>query len=249
MATVVFLGGLAAWIALQVDWEVPDPTALTGPTEILARDGTVLARFTAEVDRRPVPLGEDVARTVTQALEDAVARGTGSRAAIGRPQAGKTGTTQDVKDAWFVGYTPQLSMAVWVGDPGRDGQVEPLRGIAGYDEVYGGTIPAQVWADVATVLLAEEEPAAFPEPDELPGDGPEVDPHRSDPDPEPEQEPEQEAVEDDGTTAEEAEPLDDAEADEGGEDPEPEPEPAAEDPPNEPEPEDEDAGCLLILTC
>ncbi len=53
-AIVVFF----AWLALQVEWRVPDPGALSGPTEVFARDGTVLARFTSEVDRRVVPLDE-----------------------------------------------------------------------------------------------------------------------------------------------------------------------------------------------
>jgi membrane peptidoglycan carboxypeptidase len=117
MATVVFLGGLAAWIALQVDWEVPDPTALTGPTEILARDGTVLARFTAEVDRRPVPLGEvaEVAREAVIVAEDArfrehegvdpagLVRAVVSNVRTGAiSQGGSTLTQQYVKNA-FVG--------------------------------------------------------------------------------------------------------------------------------------------------
>ncbi|MGH3443492.1 MAG: transglycosylase domain-containing protein [Nitriliruptorales bacterium] len=106
----------------------------------------------------------DMARTVTQALEDVVARGTGRRAGLGRPQAGKTGTTQENRDAWFVGYTPQLSLALWLGDPDENRE---LAGIAGFDRVFGGSIPALMWRDAAEALLEDLPPVAFPEPGEL----------------------------------------------------------------------------------
>jgi len=58
----------------------------------------------------------DVARTMTAMLEEVIRFGTGIAAKpLGRPAAGKTGTTQDYTDAWFVGYTPQLTAGVWVG--------------------------------------------------------------------------------------------------------------------------------------
>jgi penicillin-binding protein 1A len=56
--------------------------------------------------------------------------------------AGKTGTTQSYGDAWFVGYTPRMSTAVWVGFP--DGQSHALRGVHGIN-VTGGTLPADIW--------------------------------------------------------------------------------------------------------
>jgi penicillin-binding protein 1A len=58
----------------------------------------------------------DVARTMTAMLQDVVERGTGTPArALGRPAAGKTGTTNDFTDAWFLGFTPELTAGVWVG--------------------------------------------------------------------------------------------------------------------------------------
>lgn len=84
-----------------------------------------------------------VADTTTDILRGVIAGGTGKRAAIGRPAAGKTGTAQANRAAWFVGYTPQLSTAVWMG---YSDTPKPLRGIGGYGEVYGGTIPAATWA-------------------------------------------------------------------------------------------------------
>ncbi|MCA1845521.1 MAG: hypothetical protein LC792_20470, partial [Actinobacteria bacterium] len=71
--------------------------------------------------------------------------GTGTAAAIGRPDgtAGKTGTSEDFGDAWFVGYTPALATSVWMGY--SDSRSRPLRNIKGVNPVYGGTIPARTW--------------------------------------------------------------------------------------------------------
>jgi penicillin-binding protein 1A len=78
---------------------------------------------------------------ITRTLQEVVRSGTGTAAAIGRPVAGKTGTTNDYADAWFVGYTPQLVTAVWVGYP--QGRV-PMTSVHGI-RVYGGTFPARIW--------------------------------------------------------------------------------------------------------
>jgi len=88
---------------------------------------------------RVIPDG--VAWKVTQILEDNVRYGTGTRAAFGRPAAGKTGTTDKHADAWFVGYTPDLSTAVWMGYPAGEIPMENVHGIA----VSGGSFPAQIW--------------------------------------------------------------------------------------------------------
>jgi penicillin-binding protein 1A len=78
---------------------------------------------------------------ITRTMQEVVRSGTGTAAAIGRPVAGKTGTTNDYADAWFVGYTPQLVTAVWVGYP--QGRV-PMTSVHGI-RVYGGTFPARIW--------------------------------------------------------------------------------------------------------
>ena len=83
-------------------------------------------------------------------LQDVVRRGTGTAAAIGRPVAGKTGTTQNYTNGWFVGYTPQLATSVWVGDPDSD---RPLRRVHGRP-LTGGSFPAEVFADVMRGALA-----------------------------------------------------------------------------------------------
>jgi penicillin-binding protein 1A len=125
---------------------------------IEAADGSVL--YQHEPDRHRV-LDEQVAWLVTDTLQDAVRRGTGVQATLDRPQAGKTGTSQDHADAWFVGYTPDLVGAVWVGFP--EGRV-PLRPPNVAEPIEGGRWPADLWREIATVALADLPPSDFPEP-------------------------------------------------------------------------------------
>jgi penicillin-binding protein 1A len=77
--------------------------------------------------------------------------GTGYRAAIGRPLAGKTGTTSSFADAWFTGFTPQLATSVWVGD--ARAQV-PMRTLFDGGPVYGGTFPALIFRQYMAAALA-----------------------------------------------------------------------------------------------
>jgi penicillin-binding protein 1A len=93
-----------------------------------------------------------VADTVTNVLEGVIANGTGTAANIGRPAAGKTGTTSNYTNAWFVGYTPTLSTAVWMGY--GNNETTPLRNINGVNTVYGGTIPAETWQSFMTQALS-----------------------------------------------------------------------------------------------
>jgi membrane peptidoglycan carboxypeptidase len=80
---------------------------------------------------------------LTKVLEQVIQRGTGTAARIGRPAAGKTGTTNNHSDAWFVGYTPDLVAAVWVGYP--QGLI-PMTDVHGI-RVAGGTFPATIWRE------------------------------------------------------------------------------------------------------
>jgi penicillin-binding protein 1A len=110
------------------------------------------------LDSRQV-LREQEADQVTAALRGVIAEGTGTRAEIRLDAAGKTGTTEDARDAWFVGYTCNLTTAVWMGFAGREGQVvEPMKGILGLKEVTGGSLPASMWStymDAATEGVEE----------------------------------------------------------------------------------------------
>ena len=92
--------------------------------------------------KRTQAISAGVAYAVTQILEQNVLQGTGKRAQIDRPAAGKTGTTQDNSDALFCGYTPHLSTTVWVGHP--EGLV-PMNNVHGEGAVTGGGFPAIIW--------------------------------------------------------------------------------------------------------
>jgi penicillin-binding protein 1A len=87
---------------------------------------------------------------LNRALERVVGEGTGTAANIGRPVAGKTGTTSQYTDGWFVGYVPQLATAVWVGHPNGSVPMKRVHGIA----VTGGSFPAQIFAEEMRTVLA-----------------------------------------------------------------------------------------------
>lgn len=107
----------------------------------------------------------DVANTVSFALERVVTDGTGTTAlALGRPAAGKTGTTDDNKSAWFVGYTPQLATAVLMAKEDAAGIPVTLSGTGGLSTVTGGSFPAAIWTAFMTAALEGEPVEAFPEP-------------------------------------------------------------------------------------
>ncbi len=99
---------------------------------------------------------------LTSILQRVVTQGTGKRAALAdRPAAGKTGTTDNYGDAWFVGYTPQLAVAVWVGYPDR---LKPMLTEFGGKPVAGGTLPALIWKAFMTAAAKEMKstPEQFP---------------------------------------------------------------------------------------
>jgi len=119
------------------------------------RDGNVLLQHQVSAER---VLSPDVARLVTDVLVDNVDEGTGTRAQMdsGQDAAGKTGTTNDAKDVWFVGYTPQLSTAVWMG-----AAVEPVP--LGFGAATGGRYPASTWGSYMNSLYDGQEPVDFAE--------------------------------------------------------------------------------------
>ena len=104
--------------------------------------GTVL--YEAKKARTSKVLNINTAATMTAIMKTVITNGTGRAANIGKPAAGKTGTTDDCKDAYFIGFTPDVVTGVWVGndDNSRMG------------ELTGGTVPAKIWRDV--MLVATE---------------------------------------------------------------------------------------------
>ncbi len=115
--------------------------------KIKTRDGRVLTGDQLPRKLRPRSerrFSDGVTSEATKILEDNIKEGTGTHAATGCPAAGKTGTTSDFTDGWFVGFTPRLSTAVWVGYP--DSSVHMLSEYHG-SAVSGPTFPAEIWGD------------------------------------------------------------------------------------------------------
>ncbi len=116
-----------------------DPYAIE---RIESSRGTVL--YEARKAKTSKVLNINTAATMTAIMKTVIQSGTGRAANIGKPAAGKTGTTDDCKDAYFIGFTPDVVTGVWVGndDNSRMG------------ELTGGTVPAKIWRDV--MLVATE---------------------------------------------------------------------------------------------
>ena len=162
-------------LAITLGSELVTPMQMASAYGTLAADGVRRPPYVVErlVDAHGKELfaaehkGEQAvsqqnARLVTKVLTQGVQRGTGTAAAVPPWRvAGKTGTTDDYGNAWFVGYTPTLSTAVWMGSP--EGDV-PMRSVGGIT-VFGGTYPARIFRAYMSAALAGSEPVFFPEPD------------------------------------------------------------------------------------
>ena len=110
---------------------------------------------------------KEVMADLTYALKSVVNGGTGSAAlALGRPAAGKTGTSQSNASAWFSAYTPQLAASVSLF---RDSASESLNGIGGLNSVTGGTFPARIWTAFMKGALKDEPVMDFPAPSNIGG--------------------------------------------------------------------------------
>ena len=120
-------------------------------TKIVDRTGKVL--YESKVSPEQVVNPKSVYLLVDM-MREVMTRGTGTGAAIGRPAPGKTGTTSDYKDAWFVGFTPDLSTCVWIGDDNG----EPL------NRMTGGNEPAYIWRDFMAAALANVPASDFVKP-------------------------------------------------------------------------------------
>ncbi|MCL2438589.1 MAG: PBP1A family penicillin-binding protein [Coriobacteriia bacterium] len=127
-----------------------DPVSIT---EVIDRNGETIFEWE---DTTSEALTPEVSWASTQVLMGTITGGTGSRARVsGWQVAGKTGTSQQNRDVWFMGYTPVLSTAVWVGH--KEEKTIFLNGSRG----FGGTISAPIWRDFMQVALQEYEPRRF----------------------------------------------------------------------------------------
>jgi 1A family penicillin-binding protein len=148
-------------ISLPLGVEDVTPLDMANAYATLANDGIkVNPSFVDRVEsadghvlftNQPQPsraVSSQTARLVSSVLEDNVRSGTGTRARLpGQPAAGKTGTASNFYDAWFVGYTPYLATAVWMGNPEGSVAMHNLGGVA---SVTGGTFPARIWNQLNT---------------------------------------------------------------------------------------------------
>jgi penicillin-binding protein 1A len=158
----VALGGLsqgvsplemaAAYAAFAAKGVYAEPYAIA---TIKDRDGRVVYSHHAVTDQA---FDERAVGNLNRPLQDVVRRGTGGAAALGRPVAGKTGTTQNYSNGWFIGYTPELATAVWVGYADAD---RPMRSVHGR-RVTGGSFPAQLFADTMRAALAGVKATPIP---------------------------------------------------------------------------------------
>ncbi|WP_309097949.1 transglycosylase domain-containing protein [Streptomyces sp.] len=100
-------------------------------------------------------MSEETADTINELLKGVVEDGTGSKAGLGsRPSAGKTGTTDERYAAWFVGYTPNMAGAVWVGDPAHKRKMVNITiGGRTHGKVFGGEVPGPIWRDMMSGAL------------------------------------------------------------------------------------------------
>ncbi len=153
-ASPLEMAGAFAALAAGGTFARPWPIA-----EVRDAEGRILYRADFRGSR---VLSQAEAYLVTSILGEVVARGTGTRANIHRPQAGKTGTADNNWDAWFVGYTPELSAAVWVGFPQEERPMSARN--TGTFTIYGGNLPAPIWALFAGRALAGVPIREFPAP-------------------------------------------------------------------------------------
>ncbi|MDQ3785070.1 MAG: transglycosylase domain-containing protein [Actinomycetota bacterium] len=153
----------SAYGTLAANGRRHSPVAIT---KIVDSRGRTIYRATPRPKRVLDPV---TSYLTTSALEQVITRGTGAGAGIGRPAAGKTGTAQEYRDAWFAGYTPNLTAAVWVGYP--EGQIEMKTSC--YDtaacrptriQVTGGSWPAEIWQAFMLRALANTPALDFKAP-------------------------------------------------------------------------------------
>ncbi len=151
----------SAYATLAAGGVYSEPTAIRKVVLANGKEDTK-AGWGSPKRKRVIPDG--VAWKVTQILEDNIRYGTGTRAAFGRPAAGKTGTTDKHADAWFVGYTPDLSTAVWMGYQAGEIPMENVHGIS----VSGGSFPAQIWRLMMERTIGLRPAKDFPDPTAYP---------------------------------------------------------------------------------
>ena len=147
----------SSYATLAAEGVYSEPMAIR---RVVLDDGAVDTRAGWGKPKRRRAISEGTAAIVTRILEQNIQSGTGTRAAFGRPAAGKTGTAELNVDAWFAGYTPELATAVWMGYTRAEIPLDSVHGIA----VTGGSFPAEMWRLFMEPALEGREALPFPEP-------------------------------------------------------------------------------------
>ncbi|MER6080571.1 transglycosylase domain-containing protein [Streptomyces sp. NPDC001833] len=148
-----------AYATFAASGEHVDPYSVTA----VKQDGQELSGFGKPKTTRAME--ENVANNVTDVLQNVIQNGTGTNAkALGRTAAGKTGTTDSNKSAWFVGYTKQLStsVAMFRENP-KDAELLSMNGTAGVASIHGGDIPTSVWTEYMKAALKGKNDLGFPD--------------------------------------------------------------------------------------
>ncbi|MFD4503434.1 transglycosylase domain-containing protein [Streptomyces sp. NPDC058457] len=148
-----------AYATFAASGQHADPYSVTE----VKQDGTDLQGFSKPKVTSAMP--ENIANNVTDTLENVIQNGTGTNAkALGRTAAGKTGTTDSNKSAWFVGYTQQLatSVAMFRENP-KDAELLSMNGTAGVESIHGGDIPTSVWTEYMKSALKGKNDPGFPD--------------------------------------------------------------------------------------
>ncbi|MEU0284947.1 transglycosylase domain-containing protein [Streptomyces sp. NPDC052492] len=152
-----------AYATFAASGKQADPYSVTA----VKHRGSELPGFEKPRIKQAMP--ENVANNVTDVLENVIENGTGYHAQdLGRRAAGKTGTTDENKSAWFVGYTQQLSTAVAMfrEDP-KSHKLLSMNGTAGKDSIHGGDIPTEVWTEFMKAALKGESDPGFPKAEKI----------------------------------------------------------------------------------
>ncbi len=140
-------------------------------SEVTDQDGTVFQHD--EVAQETEAFEAKVADNVTDVLKTVVEEGTGTNAQLeGREVAGKTGTTDGNKSAWFVGYTPQLSTAIGMyrmddDESNKNREFLKMYGTGGEDSIHGASFPAEIWHDYMEQALKGKKVMQFPVPEPI----------------------------------------------------------------------------------
>ncbi|MFD6299991.1 transglycosylase domain-containing protein [Streptomyces sp. NPDC060235] len=157
-----------AYATFAASGEQRDPYSVE---KITNKDGNVFQHD--DVEKSTEAFSSKVADNVTDVLKTVVEKGTGTNAQLkGREVAGKTGTTDGNKSAWFVGYTPQLSTAISMyrlddDETKKNRKFLQMYGTGGEKTIHGASFPSQIWRDYMEVALKGEKAETFPKPEEI----------------------------------------------------------------------------------